>query len=408
MISEPGAGADESRNSVYWTTSRVRSIALRLFKILALVAYSLAFAEAFVRVFSPQALVPRYVTGTPWGIRGNIPNARYWHQTPEVKVQYRINSQGMRADREYPFQKPTGTCRIAVFGDSFLVGYELDLNDTFTTQLEQRLRAQGFNAEVLNFSVSGFGTAEMLRAYERFGRKFDPDLVLFEWHSTDPDDNVRSGLYRLERGKISPGRAQYLPGIRAQDFLMKFRLYRLIADNSHLYAFIRERVAATVKGLLVARQHTLRGPTTITPEESVAANQGRSPATKGSSPDIELSAALLTHVQDMVLAEHRDFYVVEIPTRTSRTQFRSTIEMLPPDTREHLKIISPLAAFTKAARPDLKLYYERGHGHLTPTGARILTDEGLEAIEESPQLARCAFLFRKRPAAAERHGFGTT
>ena len=97
----------------------------------------------------------------------------------------------------------------------------------------------------------------------------------------------------------------------------------------------------------------------------------------------------------MVLAEHRDFYVVEIPTRISRTQFRSTVESLPPDTRERMKIISPLAAFARAARPDLKLYYEKGHGHLTPTGARILTDEALGAIEGSPQLARCA-----RPSGA--------
>jgi len=365
--------------------------------MVALTVYSLAFAEAFIRVFSPQALVPRYVTGTAWGIRGNIPNARYWHQTPEVKVQYRINSQGMRADREYPFQKPAGTCRIAVFGDSFLVGYELDLKDTFTTQLEQRLRAQGVRAEILNFSVSGFGTAEMLRAYEKFGRKFDPDLVLFEWHSTDPDDNVRSGLYRLDDGKIKVDRSQYLPGIRTQDSLMKFRLYRIIADNSHLYAFIRERVAGSVKRLLLTRRRALHGATTTAPGESAADNQGSSPARNWSSPDIKLSAALLIHAQHMVIAEHRDFYVVEIPNRTSRTQFRSTVERLPPDTRERLKIISPLAAFVRAARPDLKLYYEQGHGHLTPTGARILTEEALAAIEGSPQLARCASLSGEGP-----------
>ena len=143
----------------------MRSISVRLLRILALFVYSLVFAEAFIRVFHPRPLLPRYVTGTPWGIRGNIPHAHYWHQTPEVKVEYRINGEGMRADLEYSFEKPAGTCRIAVvFGDSFLVGYELDLNDTFTTQLEQRLRARDSMREVLNFSVSGFGTAEMLRA----------------------------------------------------------------------------------------------------------------------------------------------------------------------------------------------------------------------------------------------------
>jgi len=157
----------------------------------------------------------------------------------------------------------------------------------------------------------------MFRVYERFGRRFDPDLVFFEWHSTDPDDNVRSGLYRLENDTLKPGRNQYQPGIRFQDFLMKSHLYRLIAVNSQLYAFIRARVAGSVKRLLV------------------------------------------------------------------------TVEMLPPETRERLKIKPPLAAFAKAARSDLKLYYERGHGHLTPTGVRLLTEQALEAIRASPQLARC-------------------
>jgi hypothetical protein len=192
---------------------------VRFLKPLALAAYALLFAELFLRIFAPQAIMPRYVTGTPWGVRGNIPNATYWHQTPEVTVQYRINSQGMRADRDYSVAKPEGTCRVAVYGDSFFVGYELPYSQTYAVRLEQELQAAGIHAEVLNFSVSGFGQAEMLRAHERFGRKFDPDVVLFEWHSTDPDDNVRSGLYRLEHGTVTPTNATYLPSIAVQDRL---------------------------------------------------------------------------------------------------------------------------------------------------------------------------------------------
>ena len=73
MISDPGAAADGSRSSGFGATSRGRSVALRLLKMVAVIVYSLAFAEAFIRVFSPQALVPRYVTGTPWGYGGIFP-----------------------------------------------------------------------------------------------------------------------------------------------------------------------------------------------------------------------------------------------------------------------------------------------------------------------------------------------
>jgi hypothetical protein len=311
----------------------------------------------------------------------------------------------MRADREYSFRKPVGTCRIAVFGDSFLVGYELDLKDTFSTQLEARLRAQSVNAQVLNFSVSGFGTAEMLRQYEEFGRKFDPDLVLFEWHSTDPDDNVRSGLYRLQNGTLEPDRRRYLPGIQLQDVLMKSRLYRLIADHSQLYALIRERAAGSMKRWLVTQRRTShRGGAEAASQEPAASHEANSPAASWTSRDIRLSAALMTQAQDLAVAEHRDFYVVEIPIRVARTQFRSSIEMLAPETRARLKIISPLEAFRKAARPDLKLYYEEGQGHLTPIGARILTEEGLKAIESSPQLARCKSALPSKAGDAQPRG----
>jgi len=100
----------------------------RVIFAVALIAYTAILAEGYFRLLDPQPLMPRYVTGTPWGVRGNIPNARYWNHTPEVDVEYRINGQGLRADRDYPLQKPAGTCRVAVFGDSFFFGIELDLS----------------------------------------------------------------------------------------------------------------------------------------------------------------------------------------------------------------------------------------------------------------------------------------
>src|SRR5262245_61865219 len=125
-----------------------------------LAIYALVLAELCVRWMAPVPLMPRYVTGTAWGVRGNIPGAVYRHVTPEVNVEYRINSQGMRADREFSPAPDSQHCRIAMIGDSFFMGYELDLKDTIATQLEESLASQGQSAEVLNFSVSGFGTAE--------------------------------------------------------------------------------------------------------------------------------------------------------------------------------------------------------------------------------------------------------
>jgi len=40
------------------------------------IVYACLFGEAFLRLLDPQLRMPRYITGTEYGIRGNIPKAR--------------------------------------------------------------------------------------------------------------------------------------------------------------------------------------------------------------------------------------------------------------------------------------------------------------------------------------------
>lgn len=367
---------------------RTRALVLRFLQACGLLAFTLVFGEAFVRILCPQPVMPRYVTGTDWGVRGNIPHARYWHYTPEVSVEYRINGQGMRADHDYPLRKPAGTCRIAVFGDSLLMGYEVDLRDDFTTRLEELLRARGRSVEVLNFAVSGFGTAEMLRTYEAFARRFDPDVVLFSWHVTDMEDNVRSALYRLRNGKLEQANPDYLPGVETQDFLLKFAAYRLVADHSQLYALLRERSGLFTKRLAVQlRQARVSAGTAPAPsgdeDEEDVLHAAHLQA------NLDLSSAIIEHAAQVVAADGREFYLVEIPLRVSRVEFRSTVDVLSPAVLADIRIISPLAAFERAARPDLKIYYERGEGHLTPAGVKLLANAAATTLAESPRLSAC-------------------
>jgi hypothetical protein len=350
-----------------------------------LTIYTLAFGEAFVRHADPQVLLSRYVTGTPWGVRGNIPNARYWHSTPEVRVEFRINGQGMRADRDYRLDKPAGTCRIALFGDSFFIGYELSLEDTFAFRLEEHLKADRYNVEVLNFSVSGFGTAEMIRTYENFGRSFSPDVIVFQWHSTDLDDNVRANLFEFKDGRLESTGNTYLPAIKIQDALMKFDLYRLVADNSHLYSIVRERTAKFVQHMLVE----MKKPGQKSPTSKVATRDADKESEEASTPyPVALSVALLQHARQMTHKEGRDFFVVEIPDRLKRTSFRSSLDTIPklaPD----LTIISPIAAFERLASPDIKLYFERGHSHLTPIAIHALVEVAARQLKQSARLGNC-------------------
>ncbi len=345
---------------------------IRLLLIAAgLVAWGLILAEISVRVMDPQPLMPRYVTGTAWGVRGNIPGAVYRHRTPEVNVQYRINPQGLRADREYPLAPPPDSCRIGLIGDSYFVGYEAELEDTIARRLEIELEKRGVRTEVLNFSVSGFGTAEMLRTWEGQMRAFDPDLVLMQWHVTDFDDNVRSGLYSVKDGALQRGGETYLPSIALQDRLMRSALYRTIADNSQLYAFARERAASTVKSLLLVIEEARRGKVAPEPEaqpepEAVA----DVPAASGTSSEALLSGLLLRQAMTEVGSTGAGFLVVDIPERDTRERVNSVWNKLPAELVQGVPVYHAGDALTPLLTPQASVFFEKGHFHLVPDGGR--------------------------------------
>ena len=101
-----------------------------------------------------------------------------------------------------------------------------------------------------------------------------------------------------------------------------------------------------------------------------------------------LSAALLRYAQQMVIKDGRDFLIVDIPDRISRTSFKSWVsEIL--TLEPNLNVISPLAIFKHLASPSTKLYYERGHFHLTPLAIDAFVGVVAPRLEQSPGLRGC-------------------
>lgn len=85
----------------------------------------------------------------------------------------RSNSQGLRSDVEYSFQKPFGKLRILSFGDSFVHGDGVKNDSTWQSFLEDYP-----NIEALNFGVSGWGLDQAYLRYLRDGVKYEADIVL--------------------------------------------------------------------------------------------------------------------------------------------------------------------------------------------------------------------------------------
>jgi hypothetical protein len=107
-----------------------------------------------------------------------------------------INSDGLR-DREHPKSKPANTVRIAVLGDSFVEAMHVPMEQTFWSLLERKLSdcnaLPGKQIEVINFGVSGYGTAQELMTLRQKVWDYSPDVVVLGFTTlNDIYDNSRA------------------------------------------------------------------------------------------------------------------------------------------------------------------------------------------------------------------------
>lgn len=168
---------------------------LRLFKftlLLGALIFGLLIAEVALRI----AGYTYPVFYTPDRVRGVVlkPGMHGWYRK-EGAAYIRINSDGQR-DREHARAKPPGTLRIAVLGDSYAEALQVSLEDAFWIIMEQRLQScpafAGQRVEVLNFGVSGYGTAQELLTLREKVWDYQPDLVLLAMTTNnDITDNLR-------------------------------------------------------------------------------------------------------------------------------------------------------------------------------------------------------------------------
>jgi len=118
------------------------------------------------------------------------------HCTPDLKLGYKIfagkritqrqegfgcfklNSFGMQND-EITVNKPAGTYRIAVFGDSCVESLQVARQKNYVSQLGQKLSEKlGRPVQTLNFGVSNYSVAQDYLRYQTLAKQFKPDLVI--------------------------------------------------------------------------------------------------------------------------------------------------------------------------------------------------------------------------------------
>jgi len=108
------------------------------------------------------------------------------------------NTIGLRGE-EVREDKPE--LRIFMIGDSYTYGWGTNNSGTMAVQLEESLRKDGIDAEVLNLGVGGYSTTQTYMRFKRF-QHLKPDIVVYMFCENDPEDNL--AFLRGEKVPHSP------------------------------------------------------------------------------------------------------------------------------------------------------------------------------------------------------------
>jgi len=173
--------------------NRFRRILAKLFLVLLGFFFGAIVAEVALRIVGysyPEFYVLDQVRG--YALR---PGAEGWYRK-EGEAYIRINSDGLR-DREHSIAKPENTFRIAILGDSYPEALSVPVHEAFWSVMQKRLQEcigmAGKNVEVINFGVSGYGTAQELLTLREEVWKYSPDLVMLAvTTNNDIADNLRA------------------------------------------------------------------------------------------------------------------------------------------------------------------------------------------------------------------------
>jgi acyl-CoA thioesterase-1 len=113
----------------------------------------------------------------------------------------------------------TSVPTVLVFGDSLSAGYGIDIDQSWTTLLQSRLNAQGYEHRVINASISGETTEGGKTRIGAALDNFEPELVILELGGNDglrgfPPGVMKENLREIIESTRASGAAVVLLGIR--------------------------------------------------------------------------------------------------------------------------------------------------------------------------------------------------
>ena len=181
-----------------------------------------------------------------------------WAFSEGSRIAIYFSSAGLR-DKERTLDKPPGVYRIVVLGDDYTEALQVPIQRTWWWQLAPavQLCKPASKVEVLNFAVSGYGTAQELVMLETTAMRYQPDLVLLQFASRD---DVMDNSFALSREKLRPFYHLDARGLaRIDDSFIwtpafdrrmqtRYQLGEALADHSRVFQLARQLVERAFTG----------------------------------------------------------------------------------------------------------------------------------------------------------------
>ncbi|MGA9121292.1 MAG: hypothetical protein WB699_18135 [Bacteroidota bacterium] len=231
---------------------RLRAVAKNLLLLVSSLIIFTGLLEGAVRLIEPREVMRYFfMTADTTVDHRFIPGARGRYETTEFNVPYNIDSWGLR-DGEFPMEKPRGTRRILMLGDSFTEGDGVREEDTFSHRLQVLLDSAYTPGswQVINAGVGSYSPLLEYIYLTRKGLAFTPDLVILNFDLSDIYDDINyTSRARFDSRGLPVGVEAEAPeapkeGIEAGLIGVK----DFFKDHTRLYNFIRLRIDRYLEG----------------------------------------------------------------------------------------------------------------------------------------------------------------
>ena len=200
-----------------------------------MLALLIGFTELAVRWIVPQPeMYPRYRYSERYG---HLPpaSATIVNRVPGAwQFVYTTNEYGYRAampEISSRYDLP----HVVVLGDSYTFGVGVNDGEEYPALLARGL---GSSARVVNLGVGGFGLTQEIRTFYEFGLLYEPALVVLQFCSNDPHENlyarvttVEDGRFRFHRDRSMGGSLRALKEWLGDSFLQRSAVYNLVRNR---------------------------------------------------------------------------------------------------------------------------------------------------------------------------------